>query len=52
MNEKLRAMGVRFLSDESGNATSPSVLDGLTPDDVVILPAFGVTVAMLKVDVA
>ena len=48
VNEKLRAMGVRFLSDEAGSAASPSGLDGLTPDDVVILPAFGVTVAMLK----
>jgi 4-hydroxy-3-methylbut-2-en-1-yl diphosphate reductase len=48
VNEKLRAMGVRFLSDAAGGAASPSALDGLTPDDVVILPAFGVTVAMLK----
>jgi 4-hydroxy-3-methylbut-2-enyl diphosphate reductase len=48
VNEKLRAMGVRFLSDAAGGVASPSALDGLTPDDVVILPAFGVTVAMLK----
>jgi 4-hydroxy-3-methylbut-2-enyl diphosphate reductase len=48
VNEKLRAMGVRFLSDAAGGAGSPAALDGLTPDDVVILPAFGVTVAMLK----
>jgi 4-hydroxy-3-methylbut-2-en-1-yl diphosphate reductase len=48
VNDKLRAMGVRFLSDAAGSAASPSALDGLTPDDVVILPAFGVTVAMLK----
>jgi len=48
VNEKLRAMGVRFLSDAALGAASPSALDGLTPDDVVILPAFGVTVAMLK----
>src|SRR6476660_156472 len=48
VNEKLRAMGVRFLSDAAGSAASPSALDGLTPDDVVILPAFGVTVAMLQ----
>jgi 4-hydroxy-3-methylbut-2-enyl diphosphate reductase len=48
VNEKLRAMGVQFLSDASGTAASPSSLDRLTPDDVVILPAFGVTVAMLK----
>jgi len=42
VNEKLRAMGVRFLSDD------PNGLDRLTPSDVVILPAFGVTVAMLE----
>ena len=48
VNEKLRAMGVRFLSDAAVDAAAASALDGLTPDDVVILPAFGVTVAMLK----
>src|SRR5947209_6241853 len=42
VNEKLRAMGIRFLSDEGEN------LEQLTAADVVILPAFGVTVAMLK----
>jgi 4-hydroxy-3-methylbut-2-enyl diphosphate reductase len=42
VNEKLRAMGVQFLSDE------PRAIDRLTADDVVILPAFGVTVAMLE----
>jgi 4-hydroxy-3-methylbut-2-en-1-yl diphosphate reductase len=42
VNEKLRAMGVRFLSDD------PAGVDRLTPTDVVILPAFGVTVAMLE----
>src|SRR5438874_2115513 len=42
VNEKLRAMGVKFLSDE------PSAADRLEPNDVVILPAFGVTMAMLK----
>jgi 4-hydroxy-3-methylbut-2-en-1-yl diphosphate reductase len=48
VNEKLRAMGVQFLSDAPGGAASASALDGLTPNDVVILPAFGVTVAMLQ----
>src|SRR5690242_15633886 len=48
VNEKLRAMGVSFLSDAPGGAGSPASLDGLTPSDVVILPAFGVTVAMLR----
>jgi 4-hydroxy-3-methylbut-2-enyl diphosphate reductase len=42
VNEKLRAMGIRFLSDRGG------ALDGLGRNDVVILPAFGVTVAMLQ----
>src|SRR5204863_3184669 len=42
VNEKLRGMGVRFLSDEANG------IDRLTPSDVVILPAFGVTVAMLE----
>jgi 4-hydroxy-3-methylbut-2-enyl diphosphate reductase len=42
VNEKLRSMGVRFLSDD------PSAIDALGPNDVVILPAFGVTVAMLQ----
>lgn len=42
VNEKLRAMGIRFLSDD------PSSFDRLGANDVVILPAFGVTVAMLQ----
>ncbi len=42
VNDRLRAMGVRFLSDDSEAA------DRLGPNDVVILPAFGVTVAMLR----
>jgi 4-hydroxy-3-methylbut-2-enyl diphosphate reductase len=42
VNEKLRAMGIQFLSDE------PARADGLGPNDVVILPAFGVTMAMLQ----
>src|SRR5262245_49541445 len=41
VNEQLRSMGIRFLSD--GHA-----IDDLGPTDVVILPAFGVTVAMLQ----
>src|SRR2546422_10512745 len=35
-------MGIRFLSDEAGS------VDRLGPDDVVILPAFGVPVAQLQ----
>jgi 4-hydroxy-3-methylbut-2-enyl diphosphate reductase len=43
VNDKLRAMGVRFLSDEPDDA-----IDRLGATDVVILPAFGVTVATLQ----
>jgi 4-hydroxy-3-methylbut-2-en-1-yl diphosphate reductase len=41
VNEKLRALGVRFLSDPGHS------LDALGAGDVVILPAFGVTVGLL-----
>ena len=39
VNDRLRAFGIRFLSDAGER------LDRLGADDVVILPAFGVTVA-------
>src|SRR5262245_38349329 len=42
VNEQLRAMSIRFLTDEGES------IDRLGPTDVVILPAFGVTVAMLQ----
>jgi len=42
VNDKLRSMGIRFLSDD------PGALDRIGPGDVVILPAFGVTVATLQ----
>jgi 4-hydroxy-3-methylbut-2-en-1-yl diphosphate reductase len=42
VNDKLRGMGIRFLSDAGEKA------DQLGAADVVILPAFGVTVAMLQ----
>ena len=38
VNDRLRAEGIRFLSDPGEHAAT------LGPDDVVILPAFGVTV--------
>ncbi len=41
VNDELRAQGIRFLSDAGESA------DALTPDDVVILPAFGVTIEQL-----
>ena len=40
VNEKLRAMGIRFLSDRN------ETVDHLESSDVVILPAFGVTGSM------
>ena len=43
VNDKLRAMGIRFLTDDGRERRRAS-----TADDVVILPAFGVTVAMLQ----
>jgi 4-hydroxy-3-methylbut-2-enyl diphosphate reductase len=42
VNDKLRAMDVRFMSDAGCG------LDQVRPDDVVILPAFGVTIATLR----
>jgi 4-hydroxy-3-methylbut-2-enyl diphosphate reductase len=42
VNQKLRAMGVGFLERREGGEFD---FGGLTPDDVVILPAFGVPVA-------
>src|SRR5436853_7007608 len=42
VNEKLRTKGIRFLDQV------PNAVDALSPNDVVILPAFGVTVAMLQ----
>ena len=41
VNHKLRASGIRFLDDPGEEA------ERLGPSDVVILPAFGVTVSML-----
>ena len=42
VNTKLRALGIRFLTDPG------EAVDRRGPDDVVILPAFGVTIAMLR----
>jgi 4-hydroxy-3-methylbut-2-en-1-yl diphosphate reductase len=42
VNEQLRAQGIRFLTDTGES------LDRLGADDVVILPAFGVTIELLK----
>jgi 4-hydroxy-3-methylbut-2-enyl diphosphate reductase len=41
VNEQLRAQGVRFLTDPDHS------IDAVTADDVVILPAFGVTIELL-----
>jgi 4-hydroxy-3-methylbut-2-enyl diphosphate reductase len=42
VNEQLRGMGIGFLTDD------PARLDALGGNDVVILPAFGVTMDMLR----
>ena len=42
VNTQLRGMGIGFLADDPGR------IDGLRPGDVVILPAFGVTVELLR----
>jgi 4-hydroxy-3-methylbut-2-enyl diphosphate reductase len=42
VNEKLRAMGIEFIGQDA------HAVDALGNDDVVILPAFGVTVDMLQ----
>jgi 4-hydroxy-3-methylbut-2-enyl diphosphate reductase len=42
VNDKLRAMGIRFLSDPGDS------IDNLRPTDIVILPAFGVTTSLLQ----
>src|SRR6202140_1043729 len=42
VNDRLRSMGIGFLTDDPGAAGR------LGADDVVILPAFGVTVAILR----
>jgi 4-hydroxy-3-methylbut-2-enyl diphosphate reductase len=41
VNDQLRAQRIRFLTDEGES------IEALTPQDVVILPAFGVTIEML-----
>jgi 4-hydroxy-3-methylbut-2-en-1-yl diphosphate reductase len=42
VNRQIRAQGVRFLTDPGES------IDALTPNDVVILPAFGITVELLE----
>lgn len=46
VNEDLLARGVRFLLDTSGKQIFP--LEQLTPDDIVIVPAFGATVELQR----
>ena len=45
VNEKLRAMGIQILEPDASGAFDFSVV---RPDDVVILPAFGVTIAAFE----
>ena len=42
VNAKLRSMGIGFLTDD------PDAFARLGPEDVIILPAFGVTVGLLR----
>jgi len=42
VNDQIRSQGIRFLSDPDES------FDALTPDDVVILPAFGITIELLE----
>ena len=42
VNDQLRAQGIRFLTDPGESVAT------VTPDDVVILPAFGTTVELLQ----
>jgi len=42
VNDQLRAQGIRFLTDPG------AAIDALTPDDVIILPAFGVPIELLQ----
>jgi len=42
VNDQIRAQGIRFLSDPGES------IDALTPDDVVILPAFGIPIELLE----
>jgi len=42
VNDQIRAQGIRFLSDPG------TTIDALTPEDVVILPAFGIPVELLE----
>jgi 4-hydroxy-3-methylbut-2-enyl diphosphate reductase len=44
VNSRLREMGIRFLS---GAGAEPDAWDRLGPEEVVILPAFGVTVQQM-----
>jgi 4-hydroxy-3-methylbut-2-en-1-yl diphosphate reductase len=47
MNDRLREMGIRFLS-EGFNGNPDRFFDSLGPEDVVLLPAFGAPVDWVK----
>jgi 4-hydroxy-3-methylbut-2-enyl diphosphate reductase len=46
VNDDLRQRGIQFLCDTSGRQLIP--FDHLTPDDIVIVPAFGTTLEIQK----
>jgi 4-hydroxy-3-methylbut-2-en-1-yl diphosphate reductase len=45
VNDRLRGMGIRFLSNDAAGHATPS---GIQAADVVIIPAFGVTVPLME----
>lgn len=47
VNNDLTARGVQFLQDTNGNQLIP--FDSLTPDDVVIIPAFGAPLNIIDI---
>jgi 4-hydroxy-3-methylbut-2-enyl diphosphate reductase len=47
VNEDLKAAGVEFLQDNLGNQLIP--FETLTPNDIVLIPAFGTTLAIEKI---
>ena len=46
VNADLRSQGVQFLQDTKGNQLIP--FDSLSPDDIVLIPAFGTTLDIEK----
>lgn len=47
VNDDLRSRGIDFLMDTYGNQRIP--FDELTPDDIVIIPAFGISIEIERI---